>query len=266
MEDFNGSEYHSHEITSAFERSPDHNDNSMHPLNSVSADLNYLIGTARVSTKQNVILLPTEEAKHIRPKTFAVLCYLCENSGRVVGKEKLIKVVWGKVCVTDDSLVQCIAEIRSALGPENKKCLRTVARMGYLLEASEERNNVFGSTLSPTIRIGPFQCPKEEAHSLFVTALCDSITVQLLRNVDLEVGIVDAQMDNYCDYQLIGSLQCYEKRIRLVARLISLPTRQTVWAQAYERCEVDIVTLQDSLSDAVAQDLVTNWNKTRCFR
>jgi len=52
----------------------------------------------------------------LRPKTFEVLCYFAENAGRLVPKQEVFKAVWPNVTVCDDSLVQCIRELRQKLG------------------------------------------------------------------------------------------------------------------------------------------------------
>ena len=44
-----------------------------------------------------------------------------------------MKEVWKDTFVTDDSLVQCVSEIRKALGPEDGKLLKTVPKQGYRL-------------------------------------------------------------------------------------------------------------------------------------
>jgi DNA-binding winged helix-turn-helix (wHTH) protein len=84
----------------------------------------------------------------LRPKAFDVLLYLAENAGRVVSKDELIKAVWRGVAVTDDSLVQCVMEIRQALGEDAQAAIRTVPRRGYLFAAevseSEGRNGETG--------------------------------------------------------------------------------------------------------------------------
>jgi TolB-like protein/DNA-binding winged helix-turn-helix (wHTH) protein len=68
-----------------------------------------------------------------RPQTFAVLRHLLANRGRLVTKDELMQAVWPGVAVTDDSLVQCIGEIRRLLGDEGKKLVETVPRRGYRL-------------------------------------------------------------------------------------------------------------------------------------
>ncbi len=66
----------------------------------------------------------------LRPRTATVLTYLLENPGRIIGREELIKRVWSNVVVTDDSLAQCIKEIRRALGGA-ADLIRTTPRIGY---------------------------------------------------------------------------------------------------------------------------------------
>ncbi len=72
----------------------------------------------------------------LRPKTFEVLCYLAENAGRLVSKQELFEAVWPNVSVCDDSLVQCIRELRQKLGDDDRRLIKTVSRRGYLLDAT----------------------------------------------------------------------------------------------------------------------------------
>jgi len=71
----------------------------------------------------------------LRAKAFEVLAYLVERHGRLVTKAELIDAVWRDVSVADNSLAQCILEIRRALDDEAQQLIRTVARRGYILEA-----------------------------------------------------------------------------------------------------------------------------------
>jgi DNA-binding winged helix-turn-helix (wHTH) protein len=68
-----------------------------------------------------------------RPKAFGVLRYLAENAGRLVGKQELFEAVWPDVEVGDDSLVQCVRELRQILGDKDHHLIKTVTRRGYLL-------------------------------------------------------------------------------------------------------------------------------------
>ena len=68
----------------------------------------------------------------LRPKTFDVLVYLAQHPGRLVPKAELIDNVWQNVNVTENSLVQCIKDIRQALHDDTQTIIETVSKRGYL--------------------------------------------------------------------------------------------------------------------------------------
>ena len=90
----------------------------------------------------------------LRPKAFKVLCHLAERAGRLVAKEDLQKAVWNDVVVSDDSLVQCIRQLRRALRDDEQRLIKTVARRGYLLDSQVAELGVNPSSLS---------CPSRQA-------------------------------------------------------------------------------------------------------
>ncbi len=71
----------------------------------------------------------------LRPKSFAVLGHLARHAGRLVSKQDLHEAVWGHVAVSDDSLVQCIRELRLKLRDHDHRIIKTVPRRGYRLDA-----------------------------------------------------------------------------------------------------------------------------------
>lgn len=90
---------------------------------------NFSLDLARCSLRRGV------EEIQLRPKAFDVLRYLAENPGRLVSKDELVKVVWAGVVVTDDSLVQCVKNIRDVLNDSEQRIIKTVPRRGYLFAA-----------------------------------------------------------------------------------------------------------------------------------
>ncbi len=67
----------------------------------------------------------------LRPKSFALLCFFAAHPGRVLAKEELLAAVWPGVVVTDDSLSQCVNELRAALADRDQHLIKTVPRRGY---------------------------------------------------------------------------------------------------------------------------------------
>jgi len=82
-----------------------------------------------------------QQAIKLRPKTWAVLCYLAERPGVLVTKEELLDAVWGDTAVTEATLSKSIGEIRDALHDEvrHPRFVETVHRRGFrFLSPSEE--------------------------------------------------------------------------------------------------------------------------------
>src|ERR1700722_4359460 len=88
----------------------------------------------------------------LRPKAFAMLRHFIENAGRLIDRDELMRAVWLDVIVSDDSIAQCIAEIRRALGAGGQRLLRTVQRRGYRFEgpvSRDEQGKISGPTELP---------------------------------------------------------------------------------------------------------------------
>ncbi|HEV8370109.1 MAG TPA: winged helix-turn-helix domain-containing protein, partial [Pyrinomonadaceae bacterium] len=96
------------------------------------------------------------------PKPFEALKYLVENPGRLVSKVELIQTIWPDTAVTDDSLVQCLMEVRRALGDDGQQILKTVPRRGYIFDR-EVRDNDTTSPMTYTEETASVQIVIEES-------------------------------------------------------------------------------------------------------
>jgi len=71
----------------------------------------------------------------LRAKSFATFLALARHSPNLLSKDDLIEEVWGQSAVSDDSITQCIADIRRALGDRGHALLQTTPGIGYTLTA-----------------------------------------------------------------------------------------------------------------------------------
>jgi len=73
------------------------------------------------------------QEQYLRQQCLQVLVYILERRERMVGKEELIDRFWRDTAVTDNAVVQCIAEIRRALGddPRHPRFIKTIPKVGY---------------------------------------------------------------------------------------------------------------------------------------
>ncbi|MBS0452630.1 MAG: winged helix-turn-helix domain-containing protein [Proteobacteria bacterium] len=71
----------------------------------------------------------------LTPKSLALLLYFLSHPQRVLAKDELITAIWGAVVVTDDSLVQCVKDLRGAMEDKEQKLIRTLPRRGYMFDS-----------------------------------------------------------------------------------------------------------------------------------
>jgi DNA-binding winged helix-turn-helix (wHTH) protein len=79
---------------------------------------------------------PGGDAIKLRPKTLSMLTLFAANAGRVLSKQELMDAVWPNLHVGDDSLFQCIRELRTALGDEQRQMIKLVSGHGYLFDVA----------------------------------------------------------------------------------------------------------------------------------
>ena len=77
----------------------------------------------------------------LRPKAFSLLARLVENAGRLLDRDEIMRAIWPGVVVTEDSITQCVKEIRRALGDDDQRLLRTLPRRGFLFAAAVSRED-----------------------------------------------------------------------------------------------------------------------------
>lgn len=98
-----------------------------------------------------------DQVRRLRPQSAAVLSRLLDQPGQLVTHDQLIQSVWGDTIVTDNSLAQCISDIRAALGPAHDQCIETVPRRGYVFQAPPAATGMDlpqtapGTTTSPSL-------------------------------------------------------------------------------------------------------------------
>lgn len=100
----------------------------------VEACENIRIGEVVLNPRRGRLEDGTGAERVLRAKSFRVLELLIARRGELVTKDDLLRDAWPDMIVSDDSLAQCISDIRRALGPHGAALLRTVPRRGYVLE------------------------------------------------------------------------------------------------------------------------------------
>jgi TolB-like protein/Flp pilus assembly protein TadD len=214
----------------------------------------------------------------LRRKVFEVLRHLAENAGRLVPKQELIDAVWPTVAVGDESLVQCIRELRNKLGDDDHRLIKLVPRRGYLLNAtlkvaahaSEDSLLTEAPALAlpdrPSVAVLRFANvngdPEQEhvAEGLaedIITSLsrCDSLSVTArnskfayrgeavdVRRIGRELGV---------HYVLEGCIRRTDDYLRVSVRLVETTAGVLVWADRFDGSACEVLKLQDRITECV---------------
>jgi DNA-binding winged helix-turn-helix (wHTH) protein len=80
-----------------------------------------------------------------------MLLLFAANPGRALSKQALIEAIWPNVTVSEDSLFQCIRELRAALGDSRRQIIRLASGGGYVFTALAAQ----GPSDAPASRLRP---------------------------------------------------------------------------------------------------------------
>jgi DNA-binding winged helix-turn-helix (wHTH) protein len=185
----------------------------------------------------------------LRPRSFALLCYLARRPGKVVRKTELLEEVWHDVIVTEDSLTQAIRDIRLAIDDPAGECLRTFRGRGYSLNI-QPAPTPLASTPERTIRLAilPFAVDAVSLDSRpLVSALVDDIAGGLSKFRTLTVlarGAAEAlatvpdprdiALRLKAQYLVQGTAQEGSDGLRLRLALIDGSEGTLVWSDSFD--------------------------------
>ena len=229
-----------------------------------------------IDLARGLLLSNNGEEVQLRHKSFELLRLFVENPGGLVDRNRINQAIWPDVIVDDNSITQCVRDIRRALRDDAQTMVRTVPRRGYIFAAKvaavvdhpETRSQAVAPPLPdrPSIAVLAFTNmsgrPEQE---YFSDGIADDIITELSRirwlfviarnssfsykgsNTDVkrigrELGV---------RYVLEGSLRRSGDRIRVNAQLIDAETGAHVWADRYDRDLSDIFAVQDEITASV---------------
>ncbi len=213
----------------------------------------------------------------LRNRSFGVLRHLAVNIGRVVSKDELLATNWPGLTVTEDSLTQCISEIRRLVGDGGRDLIRTVPRQGYMIAPVEEndRATVSGSC-GPTVAVLPFESNTDDSRGdLFADGLTRQIISALGRFGELrvlsrsETSVFKGQVHSAtklgrtlkADYLVEGDLRRDGELLRVDIQLSDGRTGAQVWSKTFEADlrESNLFAVQDEISGQASAMIGSYW-------
>lgn len=231
-------------------------------------------GHCTLDDGRGVLLAPNGTETLLRPKTLELLRLFLRNPGRVVGRSEILDAVWPGLFVSDDSITQCVVELRRAMGDVGTALLRTVPRRGYLLQAPvmvEEDQPISALALLPpvqddipSIAVLPFRkFQQDPENAYFADGIVEGI-VHVLSGLErlrvISRGSALALADRTVDpreigrelgvrYVLYGGVQRAGDRLRISTELSESETGNIIRTDRHDGDMSDLFALQDRIAE-----------------
>ena len=205
-------------------------------------------------------------AVRLRGQSADVLAHLLHHNGQTVSKAALFDAVWGEASVTDDSLVQCISEIRRCLGDCEHTIVRTLSKKGYAIHAKPVSIEPVSKDLlqhdRPSIAVLAFEDFSAGADKGYLSdAIAEGVIAELSRFTELSLTarnsgfsfrdtptpITAIAHELGVRYLIEGSQQKAGNRIRVTSQLIDALDGRHIWSETYEQSLDDLFSAQDEI-------------------
>lgn len=168
----------------------------------------------------------------LREKSLKVLGALAARNGEVVTKDELINVVWSGRAVSDDSLVQCIKDIRAVLRDTERRTLRTAVGRGYSLHGTPDAAP--HTDQRPKIMISRLRSDERDPT---LVEMAEVITEELILTLSPRAGFVVATGSEHLDeidYVLEGRTSKSGQLIRIFIQAIKGRSCEVAFAETWE--------------------------------
>lgn len=167
----------------------------------------------------------------LREKSLRVLGELAERNGETVERDDLIAAVWEGRAVSDDNLVQCIKDIRAALGDGERQLLRTSFGRGYSLQGVREMQH--GSGAHPTLFVSAFRATGEKAEvSELAQVITEDLIVTLVPRAGFKVTNHETQRRSAM-FELEGRVSLSGDDVRVFVQLRRRKTGTVAFAETW---------------------------------
>lgn len=153
----------------------------------------------------------------LRPKSFDVLRFMIENAGRLVSRDEVLNAVWPETTVTEESLTQCVSEVRQAIGDSAQRIIKTVPKRGYLFALplnGEHHNqrNAGKSAIAPQLTLPATDTSPTTEHRLL-----DGASIAVLPFANLSGDASQEYLSDGITEDIINSLS-YFSDLAVIAR------------------------------------------------
>ncbi|BDG73539.1 winged helix-turn-helix domain-containing protein [Roseomonas fluvialis] len=237
-----------------------------------------LLGGALLDAERGVLRAADGTATTLRPKTLELLQLLVRRAGRLVLRTEILDEVWRDLHVTDDSITQCVVELRRALGSD-AGMLRTIPKRGYVLECAEMASAtepapaipaMAAAVGVPVVAVMPFrQEAPDSGLATFGQGVLEGVvgalaalrepvvisanTTAQLAQSETDPRTIGARLG--AGYVASGSLRRAGSRLRLTVELADARSAAVLWQRPFDIDDTDGFDAQDRIAAVIANTL-----------
>lgn len=237
----------------------------------------YEFGPFRVDARERR-LLRDGEIVALTPKVFDILLVLVQNSGHIISKDEVMKLVWPNTAVEEGNIARNISTLRKALGEisHEHQYVETIPWRGYRFVASvkEVRDQSAGLTLD-SVAVLPLVNAGNDSHMEY---LSDGITDGLISNLSQLTRLKVMSRNSVFRYKvpdasavppdaqqvgrelgvqavLTGRVVKRNDHLFISIELVDARDNSHLWGAQYGRKLADSFTLQETIAYEIAENL-----------
>lgn len=231
------------------------------------------LGSNHYYPAQKLLTCANGQALVLRSQSLEVLNLLARTPNQLVSKDTIFSTIWKTVNVTDDSLVQCISEIRRQLKDSDHKILQTLPKQGYRLVPTNQLpveqlisteipanrpaiavmqfQNIGGDHTGDILAVGlatDIHFNLAKMSRLFVIAQASANRLQHLmpHEIGQQLGV---------SYLIHGATQRSAQQVRATISLVETNSGRVLWSEQYERPLGSFLLIQDEITLDVVSEL-----------
>ncbi len=232
----------------------------------------YEFGPFRMDARERR-LLRNGEVVPLTPKVFDILLVLIQNSGHILTKDEVMKLVWPDTAVEEGNIARNISTLRNALAerPRESKYIETVPWRGYRFVANVKKVTEVPARQSvSSIAVLPFV---NVAGAPSLEYLADGIAETLINNLsqlaqlkvmsrnsafrykgrEADVSIVARELN--VESVLMGRVTERDDLLSVSVELVDARDDSHLWGAQYIRQPSDIFTLQETIAQEITEKL-----------
>lgn len=232
----------------------------------------YEFGPFRVEARERR-LLRNGEVVTLTPKVFDILLLLVQNSGHILSKEEVMRLVWPSTVVEEGNIARNISTLRRALGdaPSGREYIETVPWRGYRFAANVKV--LTDQDIRPaltSVAVLPFtNLTADQAKEYLSDGIAESLinnlghmrTLKVMsHNSTFRYKARDADVrkigrDLNVRTVLMGRIAEHDDLLSISVELVDTADESHIWGAQYGRKVSDIFTFQQTLAREVAESL-----------